>query len=34
MGANYEVVGVNYTATTPFFKAIIDCLAQISIDFY
>jgi hypothetical protein len=32
MGAN-EVIGANYTVTTTFFKAIIDCLAQISIVF-
>jgi hypothetical protein len=29
-----EVIGANYGVTTPFFKAIIDCLHQISIDFY
>jgi hypothetical protein len=33
VGAN-EVIGANYTVTTPFFKAIIGFLAQISIDFY
>jgi hypothetical protein len=29
-----EVIGANYSVTTTFFKAIIDCLAQISIIFY
>jgi hypothetical protein len=32
-GAN-EVIGANYTVTTPLFLTIIDYLAQISIDLY
>jgi hypothetical protein len=32
-GAN-EVIGANYTVSTPFLKPLLIFLAQISIDFY